>query len=256
MGPADFIAKAHNLRKMLGGASHGRSSGEWQQRVPIPLQLMVTLTAISNSDAAAARYTMPAERRWDSGFHLACPDLLLVSGQAACARSVYSPRRASSRYSRRRRCSRSITRTRGFLQKVSCVRRALALWWPHAPSCTSHMTRNSIDIDLLLLVHLTTVGTVEPAHVQQCVIPLPNIMCSQWLPVENLPLFTGAARIPGVILDVSEVESNIVFFRLAEGMPPIAAVLDRLKTAGVLMITMRGGIRAVTHLQVNPSPVP
>ena len=61
----------------------------------------------------------------------------------------------------------------------------------------------------------------------------------------------GAAGLPGVILDVADVESNIVFFRLAEGMPPVAAVVDRLKKAGVLMITMRGGIRAVTHLQVG-----
>ena len=57
-----------------------------------------------------------------------------------------------------------------------------------------------------------------------------------------------------MILDVADVESNIVFFRLAEGMPPVPAVVDRLKKAGVLMITMRGGIRAVTHLQVSFCP--
>ncbi len=53
---------------------------------------------------------------------------------------------------------------------------------------------------------------------------------------------------------MADVESNIVFFRLAEGMPPVPAVVDRLKAAGVLMITMRGGIRAVTHLQVSFRP--
>ena len=61
---------------------------------------------------------------------------------------------------------------------------------------------------------------------------------------------TGVARVPGVVIDVAEVESNIVVFRLAPGSPPVPAVVDRMKKAGVLVLGFRGGIRAVTHLQV------
>ena len=59
----------------------------------------------------------------------------------------------------------------------------------------------------------------------------------------------GLSKLKGLRLD--PVESNIVIFRLSEGHPPIAVVLDRLKQAGVLMGCMRGGIRAVTHSQVS-----
>ena len=60
----------------------------------------------------------------------------------------------------------------------------------------------------------------------------------------------GVARLPGVVIDVAEVESNIVVFRLAPGSPPPSAVVDRMKQAGVLVLGFRGGIRVVTHLQV------
>ncbi len=64
---------------------------------------------------------------------------------------------------------------------------------------------------------------------------------------------SGVARLPGVVIDVAEVESNIVVFRLAPGSPPPSAVVDRMKQAGVLVLGFRGGIRVVTHLQVTPA---
>lgn len=59
----------------------------------------------------------------------------------------------------------------------------------------------------------------------------------------------GLSKLKGVHLD--PVESNIVIFRLSEGMPSMSLVMERLKEAGVLMGGMRGGIRAVTHSQVS-----
>ena len=74
------------------------------------------------------------------------------------------------------------------------------------------------------------------------------------MPAQCMPFCTcaGVARLPGVVIDVAEVESNIVVFRLAPGSPPPSAVVDRMKQAGVLVLGFRGGIRVVTHLQVTP----
>ena len=67
--------------------------------------------------------------------------------------------------------------------------------------------------------------------------------------VADILCCAGLSKLKGVHLD--PVESNIVIFRLCEGMPPMGVVVDRLKHAGVLMGCMRGGIRAVTHSQVT-----
>ena len=56
----------------------------------------------------------------------------------------------------------------------------------------------------------------------------------------------------GVILDRATVETNIVIFRMAEGMPDAAAIAARANAAGVLLSALGPRtVRAVTHLDVS-----
>jgi len=60
------------------------------------------------------------------------------------------------------------------------------------------------------------------------------------------------AGLPGIVLDLSTVQSNIVIFRLEDGLPDAATIVARAKEAGVLISALGARIlRAVTHLDVT-----
>jgi threonine aldolase len=60
------------------------------------------------------------------------------------------------------------------------------------------------------------------------------------------------AGLSGVALDLATVETNIIVFHLAPGMPDAAAVVARAKEAGVLVAALGPRIvRAVTHRDVS-----
>ena len=64
-------------------------------------------------------------------------------------------------------------------------------------------------------------------------------------------LAEGLARLPGLVLDLATVQTNIVVFRVEPGLDP-AALLDGLKREGVLFINLGGGrLRAVTHYGIT-----
>ena len=60
------------------------------------------------------------------------------------------------------------------------------------------------------------------------------------------------AGLRGIVLDLSTVQSNIVIFRLEDGLPDAATIVARAKEAGVLISALGARIlRAVTHLDVT-----
>jgi threonine aldolase len=59
------------------------------------------------------------------------------------------------------------------------------------------------------------------------------------------------AGIAGIALDLATVETNIVIFRLAEGLPDATGIVARAKEAGILVSALGPRtVRAVTHLDV------
>jgi threonine aldolase len=64
-------------------------------------------------------------------------------------------------------------------------------------------------------------------------------------------LAEGLARLPGVVVNLDLVQTNIVIFTLRDGLDS-AAFIDRLAREGVRVIDMgRGRLRAVTHYGVD-----
>ena len=62
------------------------------------------------------------------------------------------------------------------------------------------------------------------------------------------------ARLSGIALDLATVETNIIVFHLAPGMPEAALVAARAKEAGVLVSALGPRtLRAVTHRDVSPA---
>jgi threonine aldolase len=60
------------------------------------------------------------------------------------------------------------------------------------------------------------------------------------------------AGLPGVSLDLATVQTNIVIFRLEEGLPDCTAIVARAKEEGVLVSALGPRtVRAVTHLDVS-----
>jgi threonine aldolase len=60
------------------------------------------------------------------------------------------------------------------------------------------------------------------------------------------------AGFAGVVLDLATVQSNIVIFRLGDGLPDAATIAARAREAGVLVSALGPRIvRAVTHLDVS-----
>jgi threonine aldolase len=60
------------------------------------------------------------------------------------------------------------------------------------------------------------------------------------------------AGIAGVALDLATVQTNIVIFRLGEGLPDAATITARAKEAGILVSALGPRtVRAVTHLDVS-----
>ncbi|WP_421224512.1 low-specificity L-threonine aldolase [Aeromonas jandaei] len=65
-------------------------------------------------------------------------------------------------------------------------------------------------------------------------------------------LAEGLAALPGIELDLSQVQSNMVFLRLAKGEP--AQLLAFMKERGMLF-SGYGELRLVTHLQINDDDI-
>jgi threonine aldolase len=62
----------------------------------------------------------------------------------------------------------------------------------------------------------------------------------------------GVAGLPGVVLDLDTVQSNIVIFHLADGAPDAATIVARAAELGVLVSAFAARtVRAVTHLDVS-----
>jgi threonine aldolase len=60
------------------------------------------------------------------------------------------------------------------------------------------------------------------------------------------------ATVDGVALDLERLETNIVVYRLGEGLPDAATVVARAKERGVLVMAFAARtVRAVTHLDVT-----
>jgi threonine aldolase len=60
------------------------------------------------------------------------------------------------------------------------------------------------------------------------------------------------AGLPGIVLDLATVQSNIVIFHMAEGAPDAAAIVSRAVEVGVLVSAFAARtVRAVTHLDVS-----
>jgi threonine aldolase len=60
------------------------------------------------------------------------------------------------------------------------------------------------------------------------------------------------AGMAGIALDLATVQTNIVIFRLAEGLPDAATITARAKEAGILVSALGPRtVRAVTHLDVS-----
>jgi threonine aldolase len=60
------------------------------------------------------------------------------------------------------------------------------------------------------------------------------------------------AGLSGIALDLATVETNIIVFHLAEGLPDAAAIVGRAKEAGVLVSALGPRtVRAVTHRDVS-----
>jgi threonine aldolase len=56
----------------------------------------------------------------------------------------------------------------------------------------------------------------------------------------------------GIALDLATVETNIVIFRLGEGLPDAAGIVARAKEVGILVSALGlRTVRAVTHLDVS-----
>lgn len=59
------------------------------------------------------------------------------------------------------------------------------------------------------------------------------------------------AKLPLVDIELDAIESNIILWHLRPEAPPVITVLARLKEAGFIVGGMKGGIRAVTHVDVT-----
>jgi threonine aldolase len=60
------------------------------------------------------------------------------------------------------------------------------------------------------------------------------------------------AGLPGVQLDLTTVQSNIVIFHMAAGAPDAATIVARAKDEGILVSAFAARtVRAVTHLDVT-----
>jgi threonine aldolase len=69
-------------------------------------------------------------------------------------------------------------------------------------------------------------------------------------------LAKGLAEIKGVRINPADVETNIVVFTLEDNYPNHAAVIEQMKTKGLLLVTMAGvKLRMVTHKDVNSADV-
>lgn len=68
-------------------------------------------------------------------------------------------------------------------------------------------------------------------------------------------LAEGIAGLPGIELDPSTVETDIVIFGFGHPKLSVPAMLERMKAKGILALAVSGGIRMVTHKDVGDADV-
>jgi len=68
-------------------------------------------------------------------------------------------------------------------------------------------------------------------------------------------LAEALAIIPGINIDVAEVETDIVIFGFEHPTLSVADLLNRLEDRGVLALAVPQGIRMVTNKEVDDSDV-
>ncbi len=68
-------------------------------------------------------------------------------------------------------------------------------------------------------------------------------------------LAEALAGIPGIVLDLETVQTNIVYFKSAEGLEATQSIEKRLNDAGVLCAEHGGRVRMVTHNDVSREQV-
>ncbi|MBN2244719.1 MAG: threonine aldolase, partial [Candidatus Aminicenantes bacterium] len=62
-------------------------------------------------------------------------------------------------------------------------------------------------------------------------------------------------QLPGVVLDPDIIETDIIIFNLDRSDMTISQFLDKLSNLGVLALATQGGIRFVTHKDLDDSNV-
>ena len=145
VGPKAVIAKAHSLRKMLGGDETCRCMHVWAAERNTVRQ-RERLSAMSHqgrsgSSTLAFRWTPMDVGPWQQRLKLS----LGCGLQVACARSACLPPREWWRCGRRPHCCTRTTRMRGCLPKViphcqatalsayselCCILKHIAVYWP------------------------------------------------------------------------------------------------------------------------------
>jgi threonine aldolase len=69
-------------------------------------------------------------------------------------------------------------------------------------------------------------------------------------------LAVGLARLPGVVLDPAQVQTNIVIFEMAAGAPSAEALAAGLAEGGVKLSPIGGRrLRAVTHYGIDAEDI-
>ena len=68
-------------------------------------------------------------------------------------------------------------------------------------------------------------------------------------------LAEGLAAVPGVVLDLETVQTNIVYLESPDGPEATEGFARRLNEAGVLCFELGGRIRMVTHNDVSPGQI-
>jgi threonine aldolase len=70
-------------------------------------------------------------------------------------------------------------------------------------------------------------------------------------------LAEGLRDVPGLVLDTSAPQTNIVYWRLADAAWPVRDFLDALEQEGVRAMEVGAGrVRVVTHLEITPDDIP
>ena len=68
-------------------------------------------------------------------------------------------------------------------------------------------------------------------------------------------LAVAIAKFPGIVLDPGKIDTNIIIFNLDHPQYGIPDFLDKLNEQRIMALPTRGGIRFVTHKDVDDTDV-